>query len=501
MMFWRLLFLFLFISSISEDVCGQNSLQKISLLDAVKCPHGNGRFDFSQDLNFFLQNPGDADIDTRVIIFIDSTLNNDGDAQKKTTKLLQAFLENKETNVKTVVYLCLVPNDVLWSDLSIVDPPLEKPGKQKSKSGRLITHLSALVLSNSPSELRERCEHFAREASATREHTTRYYVSSKLNKEFLFVEKAKYGASCIVNEDSLLIKALSTMWNKDLVLKQAANKCEYELGKISKDFSDLDSLMDHYQDSLNRGEPKTPWQIMMNNYFHFGLSMNTSLPNKELSLKGSLYSSGLSVGYIYRKYGFYLGVSSFSGRVESADKLDFTNTIVSDRYTQISRVGSYHESIDLSGIRLSASCDWHPIYQLPQLALFGGITLNSLRSASYKANAAVWSISRKYDNYSVEITDIPELGLVADSTIDIAGSMSLKSAWSIPVGVSYSFKMSSRWGVGGFFARNFAVRNWITERLDGTPYDAINIKGSLVQWSYSLPVIPWEAGISIIYDL
>jgi hypothetical protein len=497
----RLFFLLLIISSISEDVCGQNSLQKIRIADAVEFPHGNGRFDFSQDLNFFLENPRDSDIDTRVIIFIDSTLNNNGVVQNKTTNFLRKLLENKETNVKTVVYLCLVPNDVLWRDLSIVASSVEKPGKQKSKNGRLITHLSALVLSNSQAELDERCEHFNTSKSAAREHTTRYYANSNLNKEFLFVEKEKYGASCIINEDSLLVNALSSMWNKDLILKGATDKCEYELGKISRDFSNLSSQVRHYKDSLKRGEPKTPWQFNINNSWHFGLAMNTPLPNKDLTLKGTLYSSGLSVGYIHRKYGFYLGLNNFNGRIESADKLDFTNTIVSDRYTQISRVGAYHESIDLSGIRLSATCVWRPMDKLPQLAFFAGIALNSMRSASYKANADVWSISRKYENYSIEITDIPELGLVADSTIDIAGAMNLKSAWSIPVGFSYSFKVSSRWGVGGFFARNFAVRNWKTERLEGTPYDAFNNKGSLVQWSYCLPIIPWEAGISITYDL
>jgi hypothetical protein len=480
---------------------GQVSHFKINYFDPIVTSHGNSSILFQEDLSAFKGYPQNENVDTRIIIFWDTTLNHNSANFQNATRLINKYLVGKETNVSTAVYLFQISNDVFWKDL-VAPVSNDKGSNAKVKPGKLATHLSALVLSDSDYEMNEREKHFLSSKRSTQEHTLRFYTTENLKRSFLFMEKERYGASCLLNEDSLLITALAQMYNKDLVLERSSNDRDSKIKELSEELSRVQNEFTKLRDSLKRKEPRLPYRLRLINSLHSGRRTSFQLPNDQhIDFRGVVYNSGFSAGYIWRNYCFNVGISSFTGNFSSIGKMDWSIVTKESGYSRISNISAYNERIDLKGMESQITVNRYLFKNIKQLSIFSGLTMSSISSAYYKASAEEWSILRMYDNYPTEVTDIPNLGLMKDSVIYDVGKIEYEAAFSVPIGFSYEYEVSKRWEVAAFVSRNLAIRHWKTSKVDNVPYESLNDTGSVVQWASYMPIYSWRLGFDIIFNL
>jgi hypothetical protein len=480
---------------------GQVTAFKIDYYEPIVTKHGNSSLQFTEDLSIFSNYPDDPSVETRIILFWDTTLNHNAANFQNASRLIQKFLVGKQTNEKTAVYLFQITNDIFWKDLI---PPIgaDQKSNARVKPGKLATHLSALVLSNSEDQLKEREKHFSKSKKATQEHTLRYYTSEDLKRKFLFMEKERYGSSCLLNEDSLLITSLALMWDKELVIQRSANDRDAKIDNLSDDLEKLSIEYKSLRDSLESEHPKLPYCVKLVNAIHLNSTTRFQLPDdQEIRFKGFIYSSGLALGYNWRNYRLNLGLNAFTGGIQSIGGIDWSVSTEQNGYNQIARIKSYKELISFRGLESTITLDWWPSTKFKRWSLFSGLSISTLSSTYYVASADEWSIARRYPDYEQEVTNIPDLGLFNDSSVYNVGSIEYKTAFYIPFGVSYEYAVSKRWFIGGFISRNLAMRNWKTDPRERAPYSSVDDFGSVAQWYDLMPIFPWKLGAAITYNL
>lgn len=480
---------------------GQVTEFKINYCEPIITNHGNGAIHFEEDLGIFSMYPDDASVETRIIILWDTTLNHNEVNLHNTKRLINKYLVGKQTNEKTAVYIYQITNDIFWKEL-VAPVNSDQKSNAKVKPGKLATHLSAIILSDSEEQLKEREKHFAKSRKTTQEHTLRYYTSEDSRRKFLFMEKERYGSSCLLNEDSLLITSLALMWDKDLIIQRSAMDRDYKISSLSEDLAKLRSEITGLRDSLERRQPKLPYCFRLTNAMQLSSTTNFQLPDKqELRYKGFLYSSGLAIGYNWRSYRFNFGISAFAGGLQTDGKIDWSASTAHTGYNQIARIQAYEELINFRGIESTITADWRFSPAFKQWSVYSGISVSTVTSAYYVASADQWSVARQYENYAQEVTNIPDLGLVSDSSIYKVGSIDYKAAFSIPLGVSYEYEVSKRWLISGFISRNMALRNWKTDPKLTAPFSSESEIGSIAQWNSNMPIFPWKIGASILCNL
>jgi hypothetical protein len=461
----------------------------------------NGQYFFGEELirmNNFMQ---DTSIHTRVIIFFDE-VTFDSKAEKNLERLIKKYLQGAEANSSTTVWIQPVSNDIFWKDLNVVLDPNDKYAKDLGKVGRSAIHLSSIVIADDNEEWESLKSSFDKTYRGN-EHCVRTYSLTSTNKDYHFVEKERFGASCIYNEDSLVVTALASMWNKELVAVREIAKHKKELQRLTDNLKSRESEISDLKRGMRDLQPITSFSIGLSNQSWFAAGESGKLwDGNTLHLKGMAWSSGVIAGYqVSDKWTIQASHSRFMGSLETKDALHWELETEGALYSKVIEVKGFEEELNLLGNCSTIGFSYFPIKDLKHIRVSAGIGWAAMKSANYNYSMDAWNIYRRYNAFDLVIDNVPELGLVNRSDIETSGRLSLRKALFIPLGLQHIWQINPKFQLTAQINRNVVLRNFESESESYNPFSDSLSKGSALSAVSYLPMLKWNFGIHLIYQI
>jgi len=358
--------------------------------------------------------------------------------------------------------------------------------------------------------------------SRTKAVTHEFVEIKSINSDatgYLYLFRAKLsgkGFACDPREDANILGMLSKIYNKDFE-KDCSDRMEEEAkNKIDEKIKSLNDSLESYKVryfSLFKDINKQPkWTIFSNiDFLAGGVKGTSTYTNGEINFKGRGISSTSGLNYFIDNAGSSglflstaLNVGSSTFNLEGFINHDYVQQ--ESGYESMALLRNYTETIKSSMINVPLGIGYQfrevgwPIYfQFSAGALVGGNKLSSTQSDGYI------DYKRKYPELGdVLVENLPAFGLVNDVRLNGGGDYQVKTAFTFGLyanlRVNYSFSKTSP--LSGFMNFGYnGVKVKTKSNETGFISTELGEHNSLLNSMVSLPVLPIQVGVGIVYDL